>query len=309
MSLPIARRSNSVSTVIIGACHWDTLLKLSKAPVENRTNSASAKRLLGGVAANIMRHIALANGGKSSRSGVTFIGATCKFQVASMTSLLAASGAKPRFAIIDAPEPSYTAILDNNGDLVIGAACMDLYDAVTPTDIIPLLPNTGCVVMDANFPEMVLGAVADILPMAMSLYAAGTSVEKVQRLTPILDRLDGLVVNRAEAERLTEVAPLPEMAADIAGRMRPRAFTLISDGGNEAVLAQDGIVVTAMPPAFDPDDDTINVNGAGDAMAARLFGLYLHGASRQRPTGDMLDSLLQTALSAGAAFAAGETNA
>ena len=294
---------------VIGAAHVDQTIYLEGPVRLGRTNPASHSSIAGGVAANIARH--MASGAISlGRSGalIQFLGVTNSEQGGSLQRDLQTVGIKARFVALAGPAPSYTAILDPDGELVIGAACMDLYDAVTADDILPFIPKTGCVVMDANFPKVVLGAAADALPVAMSLFAAGTSVEKVRRLLPIMDRLDGLVLNRAEAAQLVADGSTAEMAQRLAVLMRPRGFVLVSDGADVAALAQDGIVVERAPQPLETTGPLKSVNGAGDAMAARLFALYLQGASRHRPSSDMLNDLLQDALAAGAAFAAGESN-
>jgi len=303
---------------IIGAAHVDLSIHIGGPISMGRTNPASQQTAAGGVAANIARYLAsdkrsapsvifgAARGQFSMR--VQFLGVSNLDQFDSLARHLYGFGIKSQFVTIAGQSPSYTAILDNAGELVIGAACMDLYDAITPDDVIPYLPQTGSVVMDANFPEKVLRAVAETIPLTMSLFAAGTSIEKVERLLPIMGRLDGLVLNRAEAAMLVAKGSTAQMAQQLAALMRSRGFVLVSDGADVAALAQDGVIVEAAPKPLETSRTIRSVNGAGDAMAARLFGLYLQGASRIRPTSDILNELLQDALAAGAAFAAGESN-
>lgn len=297
------------AVTIIGAAHRDQTIRVTGAAHMNRTNPAIGFSRAGGVAANIARHITTDRDGKNKK--LQFIGATARDQGDELASQFRAIGVKSHFVTVDGPTPSYTAILDNAGDLIIGAACMDLYDAVTPADIIPHLPRTGTVVTDANFPANVLAAIAAEIPMALSLFAAGTSVEKVDRLRPILPRLDGLVLNRAEAQQITGMDEPSQMARILIAQMRPRAFVLVSDGGDDAVLAQDDHLVICSPPSLETADNPAgnpNVNGAGDAMAARLFMRYAEGASKQRQDEDGLRALLSDALAAGANYAAGKTN-
>ena len=160
-----------------------------------RTNPATSTALPGGVAANIARSI------RQHRADmkITFIGAAATGNDDAAASLRNAD-IDVAFARLNGSHPSYNAILDHNGELIIGVADMALYDTVTPTDIIPLLPeHPQAVIVDANFPAETLAAIAARLSDDCCLYAAGTSAQKVHRLVPMMNRLDALVLNRAEA--------------------------------------------------------------------------------------------------------------
>ena len=66
---------------------------------------------------------------------------------------------------VDGSHPSYNAILDHNCELIIGVADIALYEAMTPTDVIPLLPeHPQAVAVDANFLAETLVAIAASLP-------------------------------------------------------------------------------------------------------------------------------------------------
>ena len=96
---------------------------------------------------------------------------------------------------------------------------------------------------------------------------------KVDRLAAILSRLDGLVLNRAEAtayhrsDRSKAGPDVSMLASTLAGWIRHGGHVLVSDGGDSAALATGDQLATAMPPAI----QMVNANGAGDAMAAALF--------------------------------------
>ena len=52
--------------------------------------------------------------------------------------------------------PGYTAIVAADGELVVGAASMALYDEVTPDMVLEGIIGDGPLVIDANFPESAL---------------------------------------------------------------------------------------------------------------------------------------------------------
>ena len=291
---------------VIGASHNDHYIQLQGPARMHRTNMATSEVGPGGVAANIARHLAYAIAQDRSTRGQRphFIGVCGHAQHHEAMAAFARWQIRPHLIAMAGETPSYTAIIDADGDLVIGAANMALYDQVSIDDVCAHLPRAGVVVLDANFPEPVLQAIAATLPVAVSLFAAGTSVDKVARLSPLLARLDGIVLNRAEAEVLVGAAALSEMAQSIASRIRSRGFVLISDADQDAVLAMGDIVVSATPPPIVPK----NVNGAGDAMAARLFHLFGSGEISRPMTEGGLTHAVATAVAAGAEYAAGETS-
>ncbi len=267
-----------------------------------RTNPATSSASPGGVAANIARFI------RQHRADmkITFIGAAATGNYDAGSSLRDA-GIDVAFSRLDGSHPSYNAILDHNGELIIGVADMALYDSVRPTDIIPLLPkNPQSVIVDANFPAETLAAIAARLSDDCRLYATGTSVQKVHRLLRLIDRLDALVLNRAEACELAgRTGAVDELTTILSASLRADAPVLVSDGAEPAALAAGGKVVSSAPPKI----TLANANGAGDAMAAAFFCLCLDRAmglpNNAATSAEILEDMLADALSAGANFAAG----
>ena len=288
---------------VIGGCHIDRHLYFDSAPVTGRTNPARIVEAPGGVAANIAHHLAAA-GHKVSFAGVHPDGDS-----ASLCGHLRNAGIGARLIPLEGEAPSYTALIGPDGELLIGAATLSIYDAVTPdvlsamlTPLIAGTPLPTTMIIDANFPESALRALVDVLAPDQTLYAAATSPSKVDRLAAILPRLDGLVLNRTEAEQLSKglaaAEPAPDLsmlAAMLAGQMRHRGHVLVSDGGHLAALAMGDQLVTAMPPAI----QMVNANGAGDAMAAALFSAILSSHPVRHDDNDVR-ILLETALAAGA---------
>ena len=282
--------TDTPSFLVSGGCHLDRTLHLQDTPVMGRTNPAAQQVGVGGVASNIARHLA-ARGGK-----VRFVGVQPPAELAQMEDRLRANGVTPDLLPLDGDAPDYTAILTEEGDLLVGAASMSLYDAVTADLLLPHLDAATPLVMDANFPEPVLSASAASLDDSRLFLVAATSEAKVGRLASCLSRLDALVLNRGEASGLTPAAPVAEMADALAARLRPGGLVLVSDGAGEAALASASASAVARPPPV----ELANANGAGDAMAAALFW----GLVAAPDAG--LAGRLDQALSAGAAFAAGQ---
>ena len=274
---------------ICGGCHLDRHLYLQGEAVPGRTNPASQRIGIGGVAANIARHLA-ARGGQAH-----FTGVQPADEISALGTRLRAAGVDPNIIPLEGEVPGYTAIVAADGELVVGAASMALYDEVTPDMVLEGIIGDGPLVIDANFPESVLQAICQAQPQTRPVFAAATSVAKVGRLAGCLARLDALVLNRSEAAVLAGEAPVAGMACALAARLRPGGAVLVSDGGNQAALARGDDCVTASPPPL----DLVRANGAGDAMAAALFW----GLAATPDAG--LAAHLEAALEAGADFAAG----
>ena len=274
---------------ICGGCHLDRHLYLQGEAVPGRTTPASQRTGIGGVAANIARHLA-ARGGQAH-----FTGVQPADEISALGTRLRAAGVDPNLIPLEGEVPGYTAIVAADGELVVGAASMALYDEVTPDMVVKGIIGDGPLVIDANFPESVLQAICQAQPQTRPVFAAATSVAKVGRLAGCLARLDALVLNRSEAAVLAGEAPVAGMACALAARLRPGGAVLVSDGGNQAALARGDDCVTALPPPL----DLVRANGAGDAMAAALFW----GLAATLDAG--LAARLEAALEAGADFAAG----
>ena len=274
---------------ICGGCHLDRHLYLQGEAVPGRTNPASQRIGIGGVAANIARHLA-ARGGQAH-----FTGVQPADEISALGTRLCAAGVDPNLIPLEGEVPGYTAIVAADGELVVGAASTALYDEVMPDMVLKGMIGDGPLVIDANFPESVLQAICQAQPQTRPVFAAATSVAKVGRLAGCLARLDALVLNRSEAAVLAGEAPVAGMACALAARLRPGGAVLVSDGGNQAALARGDDCVTAPPPPL----DLVRANGAGDAMAAALFW-----ALAATPDAG-LAAHLEAALEAGADFAAG----
>ena len=274
---------------ICGGCHLDRHLYLQGEAVPGRTNPASQRIGIGGVAANIARHLA-ARGGQAH-----FTGVQPADEISALGTRLRADGVDPNLIPLEGEVPGYTAIVAADGELVVGAASMALYDEVTPDMLLEGIIGDGPLVIDANFPEAVLQAICQAQPQKRPVFAAATSVAKVGRLAGCLARLDALVLNRSEAAVLAGEAQVAGMACALAARLRPGGAVLVSDGGNQAALATGDDCVKASPPPL----DLVRANGAGDAMAAALFW----GLAATPDAG--LAAHLEAALEAGADFAAG----
>ena len=181
------------------------------------------------------------------------------------------------FTFLDRATPSYTAILENDGNLVIALADMELYKQFTPRRaqmraVRDAIAAADLLLCDANLPqETIVTLVGQARACGAMTAGIAISPAKVVRFRPALEQLDFLFMNEAEARALTgaEVAELSGWPGLLRGIGLAGGF--VTRGGKALVGFDRSGIVIGTPPALDMIQD---VTGAGDALAAgALFGL------------------------------------
>ncbi|URK87663.1 carbohydrate kinase family protein [Rhizobium sp. RCAM05350] len=183
------------------------------------------------------------------------------------------------FIFLDRKTPSYTAILENDGNLVIALADMDLYRLFSPRRLQQramrdVISQSDLIVTDANLPEETLAAlVARALDESKPIAAIAISPAKVARLVKCLSGLNFLFMNEAEGAltgRDSAAAaewPVLLQATGLSGGV-------ITRGGKPAIAFQQGRTITVAPPQLDALAD---VTGAGDSLAAGFLSAFVEG--------------------------------
>jgi len=186
------------------------------------------------------------------------------------------------FVFLDRKTPSYTAIIENDGNLVIALADMELYKLFGPRRLAiravrDAFEVADLIVCDANLPEETLLAIAARASSCdKPLAAIAISPAKVVRLRPCLAGIDYLFLNRAEAAALTGRAaddPVETVRALQALGLKGGAITR---GQGEIVAFSGGTVASLAPPMVDEIGD---VTGAGDSLAAGMLSALLAGST------------------------------
>lgn len=181
------------------------------------------------------------------------------------------------FVFLDRATPSYTAILENDGNLVIALADMELYRQFTPRRALmravrDTIAATDLLLCDANLPEdTILALLRQARACGKMTAGIAISPAKVVRFRPALEKLDFLFMNEAEARALTgaEAAELSGWPAILQSIGLAGGF--VTRGGEALAGFDRSGMVIGRPPALDTIQD---VTGAGDALAAgALFGL------------------------------------
>lgn len=184
------------------------------------------------------------------------------------------------FVFLDRKTPSYTAILERDGNLVIALADMELYKLFVPRRLaIRAVRNafeaTDLVLCDANLPAETLSAITARASFCGKPVAAiAISPAKVVRLKPCLAGIDHLFLNEAEAAALTENRPQDprEWVSEL--RALGLRSGVITRGKRELIAFSRDVVISLQPPIV---DNVADVTGAGDSLAAGVLAALLAG--------------------------------
>ena len=181
---------------------------------------------------------------------------------------------------LDRATPSYSAILEPDGNLVTALADMALYDLIPARRLITArlrqrLAGADLLLVDSNLPESALAALADqAAGLDLPLAAIAVSPAKVVRWRASLCKISCLAMNAAEAETLTgEPARTPAEWPALLGRAGLSGGLVSSGAGPVSAFAPAGSVVVE-PPRLDWLAD---VTGAGDALASGYLDGWLSG--------------------------------
>lgn len=209
----------------------------------------------------------------------------------SVARAIEAAGLRDLSAVfLDRATPSYTALIDRDGELITGFADMSLYDLAFPkqmrrSKVRAAADETDAILCDANLPTAALRSLFDAAAHR-PIHAIAVSPAKVVRLVPLLDRLSMLFMNRRECAAITGADVDP-----VAGLRDKGLRSGVVTGGNGPVLGFDGSGAFILKPPL--PRHVADVTGAGDALtgatiAALLQGEPLRSALREGAAAAML---------------------
>jgi pseudouridine kinase len=263
----------------IGAANLDRKLRSLATLAMGTSNPARQDESFGGVARNIAENLA--------RLGVPVSLTTAIGDDASGRALLAhaeAAGIDMRgtLKIDNACSGTYTAVLDEHGEMLLALADMALYERLTPDFIAGGQPRRALpalTVADLNLPRETLALLlADARRDAVPLLMVAVSQPKMARLPDDLRGLRLLILNQGELE--TRVgAPLRTDADFAAACARVQAQgaqdLIVTRGAGGVLFTRAGGGVTQLAAA---EAQVVDVTGAGDAFAAAVCWSLFHGS-------------------------------
>jgi pseudouridine kinase len=265
--------------VCIGGVVADRVVSLDAPAVRGTSNPGSVVSSPGGVARNIAENLGRLGHRPSLVSviGDDTVGG-------SLVGGLRAAGVDVRGVRTVPTEPTaeYLAILEPDGELVLGVAVMAVLDALTEEDVDAAWPSGGWVVLDCNPRSGVLRhALARARgDEAVRLVVVAVSAPKIVRLPADLTGVDMLFCTRDEASAwlAQHGSPLPAEApdAEIAAAIRAagaRAVVLTLGAAGALGLDDNGPVEVPTAPV-----SVVDVTGGGDALVAGTVSAVLEHA-------------------------------
>lgn len=195
---------------------------------------------------------------------------------------------------LDRATPSYTSVLDQDGEQIVGLADMALYEAafdrlLRRRPLRDAVAAADAVLADANLPASALRRLAGMAG-SRPIHAMAVSPAKAPRWAPLLERIACLYCNRAESAALAGLPASqdgPALAHALARRGVARA--LVSAGSGPLTILDAGEISLLTPLPVRP----VDVTGAGDA----LTGAAVAALMRATPLRDAaLEGLAAAAL-------------
>lgn len=277
--------------LVLGGAHIDRRGRIAGATAPGASNPGSWKEEAGGGAFNCARSLARLG------HAVTMVsprGGDAEGEA--VAAAAAAAGVIDRpFTFLDRRTPSYTAIMERDGNLVIALADMELYRLFGPRrlavrQVRDLVDRAAFLLTDANLPAETLAAIADAAKArGIPLAGIGISPAKVVRFAELLPSIDWLFMNEAEAQALTGRETTDHRAWPDIMREKGLAGGAITRGGRELIAWDRSGAAFLTPPPLERIGD---VTGAGDGFAAGFLHARLddgtlgeavaHGAASAR---------------------------
>lgn len=260
----------------IGSAHLDTLLTFSKDPALGHTTPATSIKTLGGVAYN-MAVVLQQLGNDVAFSGVVGYDSDAEHVINELERHNIDCSTIVRSKNNTG---SYTALHSNDGELVMAAIDVAIYNELTPLMFEPIVPQLSKFknwVLDSNFSPQSYAYLASVAEEHdINVYLTISSIYEGDKIIAFLPRAKALFGNVEEVQYL---------ANTLHGTKSSNiweAMQTIADLGTETIFATDGAngvyALSATQKIYRPTIPVANVvcvNGAGDTFAAAVIDSML----------------------------------
>lgn len=265
----------SPQLLAVGGAHIDRRGQVSGVYVPGTSNPGTLREEVGGVVFNAARNAVQRGVGAALLSvrGGDNAGET-------VARAIAAAGISDLSAVfLDRTTPSYTALVDQDGELIAGLADMELYEFAFPKQVRRAKLRDAAVAADAVLCDTNLPAVALKTLFAAAadrpIFAIAISPAKATRLADEFAALSSLFMNGNEARALSglDASAAPNQLIDA---LRHRGLTsgVITAGSGMVLGFDESGAFGIRPPAA---RRIVDVTGAGDALAGAAIAALLHG--------------------------------
>ncbi|MER9684978.1 MULTISPECIES: carbohydrate kinase family protein [unclassified Mesorhizobium] len=265
----------SAKILAVGGAHIDRRGQVSGTYVPAASNPGTMREDVGGGVFNALRSL-VRRGVSASLLSVRGGDASAE----TVARAIADSGIADLSAVfLDRTTPSYTALIDRDGELITGFADMALYDLAFPKQIRrskvrEVVAEVDAVLCDANLPSTALERLVGVAA-GKPVFAIAISPAKVVRLIPVLKELAQVFMNRREAMVLAGVDANATERETVDGLRCSGLTSGVVTAGDGLVLGFDEAgAFSILPPA---PRKVADVTGAGDALAGATIAALLRG--------------------------------
>lgn len=262
----------------IGASNLDRKLRTLGKMALGTSNPARHDESFGGVARNIAENLVRLG---APTALVTAVGSDVSGRALLAHAEEAGIDTRGALRVDGATSGTYTAVLDQDGEMRVALADMAIYDAFTPEFLAcraQQCAGAALIVADLNLPRdavaaLLAGAVADGVPLAI----VAVSEPKIDRLPRDLTGLRLLILNQGELAARVGHVPDDDAALERACRALQR------DGVQDVIVTRGAAGVSFTTPeglrslAATPTG-IVDVTGAGDAFAAAVCWTLYSGS-------------------------------
>lgn len=272
----ILNKNEKQPIICIGGANVDRKL-YAKHDIENGTsNPVKSSKTVGGVARNIAENL----GRLGEEVTLISVGGNDLDwkEIANVSSPF--MNLKHVAQLENASTGSYTAVLDQHGDLSIALADMDIYEEITPALLkknSSILKSAKCIVVDLNCPAETIDFLCEFTSKHdIPFIVIPVSSPKMNRLSRSLPAVDWLIVNKDETETFmnTTIDSFSDWADSVKQWLELGVKNVIVTNGEKGVVA--GAVnggVQYYPAVETPA--VVDVTGAGDAFCSGVIYSWL----------------------------------
>lgn len=175
---------------------------------------------------------------------------------------------------------SYTAVLDQNGNLNIALADMDVFDHITPELLIknsPTLRKAKCIIIDLNCPSETIDFLCYFASKNnIPLVIIPVSSPKMNRLPKSLNAVSWLIVNKDETETFLNMTILDEKDwEDSIKKWKELGVknVIVTSGAKGVMVGRENGEIRYFPAVETPN--VVDVTGAGDSFCSAVIYSWL----------------------------------
>lgn len=261
----------------VGAANLDRKLRALEPLVMGTSNPASAVESFGGVARNIAENLARMG---AAVSLITAVGSDSSGRALLAHAESVGIDTRGALKLDDAGSGTYTAVLGDDGQMVVALADMALYDRITPAFLDmrqQQRAGASLIVADLNLSmEAIATLQRDAALDSISVVLVAVSEPKMNRLPASLAGVRLLILNAGElatrvGRPLAGDVELAQACREV--RAQGAEDVIVTLGARGVLYTCPGGHVEHLPA---PDAEVVDVTGAGDAFAAAVC-LSLHG--------------------------------